>query len=101
MSGLWPLSKEGNQYLCVLQDYFSKWIEVYEMPDKKALSVAKCPVKFMARYGRLDKRSRRVCRNICMSSGVCIRRLQRRTRHGPMDWWSRKQDYPAVAESIL
>ena len=28
---------------------------IYAMPDKKALSVAKCLVKFMARYGRVDK----------------------------------------------
>ena len=47
------LSKEGNQYLSALQDYLTKWIEVYAMPDKKALSVAKCLVKFMARYGRV------------------------------------------------
>ena len=40
---------------CVLKDYFSKWIEVYAMPDKKALSVAKCLVQFMARYGREEK----------------------------------------------
>ena len=49
LSGPWLLSKEGNQYLCVLQDYFSNWIEVYAMPVKTALSVAKCLVKFMAR----------------------------------------------------
>ena len=41
LSGPWPLSKEGNQYLCVLQDNFFKWIEVYAMQDKKALSVAR------------------------------------------------------------
>ena len=53
LSGPWPLTEAGNQYLCVLQDYFSKWIEVYAMPDKKALSVAKCLVDFMAR--RVEK----------------------------------------------
>ena len=26
LSGPWPLSKQGNQYLCMVQDYFSKWI---------------------------------------------------------------------------
>ena len=55
LSGQWPLSREGNKYLCILQDYFSKGIEVYAMPDKTALSVAKCLVKFMARYGRIEK----------------------------------------------
>ena len=51
LSGPWPLSREGNQDLCVLQDYFSKWIEVYAIPDKTAFSVAKCLVSFMTRYG--------------------------------------------------
>ena len=51
LSGPWPLSRARNQYLCVMQDYFFKWIEVYAMPDKTALSVAKCLVQFIARYG--------------------------------------------------
>ena len=55
LSGPWPLSREGNQYLCVVQDYFSNWIEVYAMPDKTALRIARCLVKFMARYKRVEK----------------------------------------------
>ena len=55
LSGPWPLSKQGNQYLCVVQDYFSKWIEIFAIPDKTAISVAKCLVIFMARYGRIAK----------------------------------------------
>ena len=46
LSGPWPLSKQGNQYLCVVQDYFSKWIEIFAIPDKTAISVAKCLVIF-------------------------------------------------------
>ena len=48
LSGPWPLSKAGNQYLWVVQFYFSIWIEIYAMPDKTALSVAKCLVKVRA-----------------------------------------------------
>ena len=51
LSGPWPLSRAHNLYLCVMQDYFSKWIEVFTMPDKTAKSVAKCLVTFMGRYG--------------------------------------------------
>ena len=51
LSGPCPLSREGNCYLCVWQDYFFKWIEEYAMPDKTAISVAKCLVNFMGRYG--------------------------------------------------
>ena len=38
-----------------MQDYFSKWIEIYAMPDKTALSIARCLVKFMARYRHKEK----------------------------------------------
>ena len=55
LSGPWPESKAGNFYLCVIQDYFSKWIEVFAIPNKTAISVAKCLVNFMARYGRVHK----------------------------------------------
>ena len=54
LSGSWPLSRVGHSYLCVLQDYFSKWIEVYAMPDKTAISKAKCLVNFLSRYGRYE-----------------------------------------------
>ena len=62
------------------------------MPNKKSLSVAKCLVKFIARYGRVDRLHSDLGMEFQasvskhMSSGVCIRRSQRRTRHGPMDW---------------
>ena len=55
MTGPWHLSRAGNLYLCVIQDYFSKWIEVFAMPDKTAKSVAKCLVTFMDRNGRILK----------------------------------------------
>ena len=31
-----PMSMYGNQYLLVLQDYFTKWAEAIPMPDQKA-----------------------------------------------------------------
>ena len=49
------MSRQGNQYLCVVQNYFSKWIEIFAIPDKTAVNVAKCLVIFMARYGRVAK----------------------------------------------
>ena len=51
LSGPLPLSKVGNLYLCIIQDCFSKWIEVFEMLDKTAKSIAKCLATFMGRYG--------------------------------------------------
>ena len=101
LSRPWPLSKEGNQYLCVLQDYFSKRIEVYAMPDKMALSVAKCLVKFMARYGRVDKLHSDLGMEFQASVSKHLYELW--GVHKTMVRWTgraRKQDYPAVAESI-
>ena len=36
------LSKQGNRYALVFQDYLSKWPEVYALADRKATTVAKC-----------------------------------------------------------
>ena len=30
-----PISFQGNQYILVAQDYFSKWLFAQEMPDQK------------------------------------------------------------------
>ena len=35
-------TKDGNKYTVVLQDYLSKWPEVYALPDRKAETVARC-----------------------------------------------------------
>ena len=36
------MSKQGNRYALVFQDYLSKWPEVYALADRKATTVAKC-----------------------------------------------------------
>ena len=35
-------SKAGNKYVLILQDYLTKWPEVYAVPNRKAETVAKC-----------------------------------------------------------
>ena len=30
-----PMSSEGNQYILVIQDYFSKWMEAFPLPDQQ------------------------------------------------------------------
>ena len=54
-SGPWPASREGNQYILVVQDYYTKWLELWALPDRKATTVAKCLVGFMQRYGGIQK----------------------------------------------
>ena len=54
-SGPWPVSEKGNLYILVLQDYFTKWLELWPLPDRKATTVANCLVSFMRRYGTIHK----------------------------------------------
>ena len=35
-----PKTKEGNVYLLVITDHFSKWVEAYPIPNQEAITVA-------------------------------------------------------------
>lgn len=50
--GPFPISKQGNKYILVLVDQFSKWTECYPLPDQTAESIASVLVKdFIAHFG--------------------------------------------------
>ena len=44
-------SKAGNKYALVLQDYLTKWPEVYAVPNRKAETVAKCLLDVVWKHG--------------------------------------------------
>lgn len=44
-------SRDGNQYALVIQDYLTKWPEVYPVQDRKAETVAKCLQDLIWRHG--------------------------------------------------
>ena len=47
-----PISENGNQYIIVLGEYFSKWVEAWAVPNHTAQTVAdKLVVEFFTRYG--------------------------------------------------
>lgn len=47
-----PKSEEGNRYLLVCMDYFTKWPEVYPIPNQEAETIAKVLVEeFVCRFG--------------------------------------------------
>ena len=50
--GALPLTSRGNKYILVVTDYFTKWVEVFPIPDQKAETCAHVLVEevFM-RYG--------------------------------------------------
>ncbi|GFT28407.1 retrovirus-related Pol polyprotein from transposon 412 [Trichonephila clavipes] len=49
-----PRTASGNKYLLVVMDYFTKWPEVYPIPDQEAPTVAEAVVQhWISRYGYL------------------------------------------------
>ena len=47
-----PKTNDGNQYIIIAQDYFTKWPEAFPVPDQKATSVADVLVnQFFTRFG--------------------------------------------------
>ena len=52
ISGKWPKTDRGNQYILVIGDYFTKFIEAFPMPNMEAETVAEIVVtQFILRYG--------------------------------------------------
>ena len=49
------MSKQGNRYALVFQDYLSKWPEVYALADRKATTVAKCLTDLAWKHGVPNK----------------------------------------------
>ena len=47
-----PKTKQGNQFIVVIGDYFTKWMEAFTAPDEKAENVAAIVVQqFICRFG--------------------------------------------------
>ncbi|KAL6460922.1 hypothetical protein MHYP_G00308880 [Metynnis hypsauchen] len=49
--GKLTVSSNGNQYICVLIDYFTKWVEAYPLASKSADVVTACIVQMIYRFG--------------------------------------------------
>ena len=51
LTGPFPESPEGNRYILVVGDYFTKWMEAYALPDQEATTVAQKLVdEFFCRF---------------------------------------------------
>ena len=51
LTGSFPECPEGNRYILVVSDYFTKWMEAYTLPDQEATTVAQKLVdEFFCRF---------------------------------------------------
>ena len=41
----------GNQYICVMVDYFTKWAEAFPLKTKTAEEVTNCIIDFFYKFG--------------------------------------------------
>ena len=47
-----PVTKRGNRHLLVVVDYFTKWAEVFPLPDMRAETITSVFLgEIVARYG--------------------------------------------------
>ena len=52
IAGEFPVTERGNTYILVIQDYFTKWVECFPMPDMRSSTVAKIMVnEVISRFG--------------------------------------------------
>ncbi len=52
ITGPFPISNSGNKYILVVTDYFTKWVEIFAIPDQTAVTCAeKILNEVICRYG--------------------------------------------------
>ena len=52
IAGPFPVTKDGNKYILVAMDYFSKWPEAYAIPNQESVTVAQVLVdNLICRFG--------------------------------------------------
>ncbi|XP_071060860.1 uncharacterized protein [Pseudochaenichthys georgianus] len=63
----------GNQYICVMVDYFTKWAEAYPLKTKTAEEVTNCILDFFYKFGApqrlLTDQGSEFCNKV--NSGLC------------------------------
>ncbi len=52
MAGTFPRDDDGNRYLFVAVDPFTKWVEAIPMPSKESWRTAKALYDVIARWGK-------------------------------------------------
>ena len=56
IAGEFPVTKRGNKYILVIQDYYTKWVECFAMHNTESATVAKLLVnEVVSRFGVPNK----------------------------------------------
>lgn len=87
VAGPFPETHQGNKYILVANDYFSKWPEAYALPNQEASTVARVLVdNFVSRFGVPLELHSDQGRNFesRVFSGLCDLLGMRKTRTTPL-----------------
>ena len=68
-----PMNSEGNRYILVIQDYFTKWMEAFPMPDQKSDRIVRLLNNLFCRLGIPEELHSDQGRNFesALLSGLC------------------------------
>uniref|UniRef100_A0A3Q3FUA3 Integrase catalytic domain-containing protein n=1 Tax=Labrus bergylta TaxID=56723 RepID=A0A3Q3FUA3_9LABR len=98
-------SNSGYMYICVMVDYFTKWLEVYPLMSKRAEEVTVCIMDFFYKYGApkriltdrgkefVNKTNQGLCEKLGIARSLCtdsmcsnFRALRKMVHDHQSDW---------------
>jgi hypothetical protein len=86
VAGPFSLSDQGNQYLLITMDYFTKWLEAYALPNQEASTVAEALViNFFCCFSIPRELHSEQGHNFesCLLQEILVPRSEQNTHHTP------------------